>query len=346
MQTSKSFPLFNLVLSGACLGAAWSGISLPAQAGQTVTMQSHSESHSEFRTESQTGKLATDSAPIGQTQTGATIPQTAGIVISLPGNLTVDVGQKQDYPLTVPLAQPLFDTAGNEVVPANSPVVIKLKPEQGGARIVAEAIVVRGQIVAVQAATAVIPGNTITQTEGADVARQNSAVYGNLFGSILGAAAPTAHKADAFDQGGMIGGALGILSGMGAPKSLRVVQLPQGSVYVLTLQAPVVLPTFARPTAGNQTSENQAAANQPANGEQVAVAPAQFDFKTVLDYSKGLEAVMAAYQNGQISQDEARRVIVAANDYATTVLSPKLYPPAGVRNRVAQMFGFRYAIDL
>jgi hypothetical protein len=303
----QSRTLLNLALTLSLCGA----VALPAVAEPTVMVKA---------------------------QSGVTIPQTAGIVISLPGNLTVDVGQKQDYPLTVPLVQPLFDTAGNEVVAANSPVVIKLKPEDRGARIVAEAIVVRGQIVPIQAMTAVIPGNTITQAEGAEVARQNSAVYGNLFGSVMGAAAPTARKADAFDQGGMIGGAIGILSGLGSPKNVRVVQLPQGSVYVLTLQAPVVLPTLAiapKPTDSAQSSQS----SQASPSSQAS----QFDFKTLLDYSKGLETVIAAYQNGQISQDDARRVIVAADAYAAS-LSPKLYPPAGLRNRIYEMFKFSYAI--
>ncbi len=309
----KSRAMFNLALTLSLVG----GVTLPAIAEPTVMVRS----------------AATNSA---------TIPQTAGIVLSLPGNLTVDVGQKQDYPLTVPLAQPLFDTAGNEVVPVNSPVVIKLKPEDRGARIVAESIVVRGQIVPVQAMTAVIPGNTITQAEGAEVARQNSAVYGNLFGSVMGAVAPTSRKADAFDQGGMIGGAIGILSGLGEPKGIRVVQLPQGSVYVLTLQAPVVLTGLA--IAPKPAEVTQPTPSSPTQSQAQSQGQSQFNFKTVLDYSQGLEAVITAYQSGKISKEDARQVIVAADAYATNTLSPKLYPPAGLRNRIAQLFGFSYAI--
>ncbi len=271
------------------------------------------------------------------TNSGNFIPQTAGVVISLPGAITVDVGQKQDYPLTVPLAQPLFNMQGEEIVPANSPVSIKLRPENGGARIVAEAIVVRGQLVKIQAMTDIIPGNTITQQSGADRARENSGVFGNLFGAVMGAAAPESRKASAFDQGGMIGGAVGILSGLTSPKNLRVVQLPQGSVYVLSLQAPIALPALASaPAAAPQTppAAPQSAANQP-----------QFDFKTVLDYSKGIEGVIKGFKQGQLSQSEARRVILAADQYATQTLTPRLYPPAGIRRQVAQLFDFTYEID-
>lgn len=263
------------------------------------------------------------------TRQGTMIPQTAGVVIKLPAAVTVDVGQKQDYPMTVPLAQPLLDLQGNEVVPMNTPVTIKLKPENGGAKIVAESIVVRGQIVAIQATSAVIPGNTITQQSGADRARENSGVLGNLFGAVMGATAGESRKASAFDQGGMIGGAIGILSGMTSPKNIRIVQLPADSVYVLTLQAPISLPTIA---VAPQTESVQA--SQP-----------QFDFHNITDYSKGLEQVINGFKQGQLSQVEARRVVVSADQYATTKLTSKLYPPAGLRRQVAQLFDYTYGID-
>ncbi len=263
------------------------------------------------------------------TRQSTMIPQTAGVVIKLPAAVTVDVGQKQDYPMTVPLAQPLLDLQGNEVVPMNTPVTIKLKPENGGAKIVAESIVVRGQIVAIQAVSAVIPGNTITQQSGADRARENSGVLGNLFGAVMGATARESHKASAFDQGGMIGGAIGILSGITSPKNIRIVQLPADSIYVLTLQAPISLPTIA---AAPQTESVQA--SQP-----------QFDFHNITDYSKGLEQVINGFRQGQLSQAEARRVVVSADQYATTKLTSKLYPPAGLRRQVAQLFDYTYGID-
>lgn len=265
---------------------------------------------------------------------GTLIPQTAGVIIKLPGAVNVDVGQKQDYPLTVPLAQPLLDLQGNEVVPANTPVSIKLKPENGGARIVAESIVVKGQIVAIQASTAVIPGNTIEQVSSTERARENSGMLGNLFGAVMGATAPKARKAEMFDQGGMIGGAIGILSGMGSPKNVRVVQLPAESVYVLQLQAPISLPMIATAPQPASDSASQSSSAQPA-----------FNFRNVIEYSQGIENVIKAFKQGQLSQAEARRMITAADQYATQTLTPQLYPPAGLRRQVAQLFDYRYALD-
>ena len=266
------------------------------------------------------------------TRQGTLIPQTAGVIIKLPGAVNVDVGQKQDYPLTVPLAQPLFDLYGNEVVPVNTPVSIKLKPENGGARIVAESIVVRGQIVSIQATTAVVPGHTIEQMSGAERARENSGVFGNLVGAVMGATAPSGRKAEMFDQGGMIGGAIGILSGMGSPKNVRVVQLPAESVYVLQLQAPIALPMVT-------------AVSQPQQPVQQTTEEVKFNFRNVVQYSEGLENVIKAFKQGQLSQAEARRLVSAADQYATQTLTPKLFPPAGLRRQVAQLFDYGYEID-
>jgi len=274
---------------------------------------------------------------VSSTQSGTMIPQTAGVVIKLPGAVNVDVGQKQDYPLTVPLAQPLMDSQGNEVVPQNTPVSVKLKPENGGARIVAESIVIKGQIVPIQAMTAVIPGNTIEQVSGAERARENSGVFGNLLGSVMGATARTNRSADMFEKGGMIGGTIGILSGMTSPKNVRVVQLPTDSVYVLSLQAPIALPTVVT------APQPQREVGAPQGTSQTQ--PLQFNFRNSTDYNQGIESVIKGFKQGQISQAEARRVIVAADQYATTTLTPKLYPLVGIRRQVGQLFDYTYAID-
>ncbi len=174
------------------------------------------------------------------------IPATAAIVVQLPQNLVVDVGQNQEHPTTVPLAQPIYDMQGNELVPAQSPVSIKVKPENGGARLVATSIVVRGQIVMLQAATDVIPGRTITEKSANQMARENSAVFGNLGGSVGGLFGGLSRRADNFELGGMIGSGIGILSGMGGAKDFRVVEFNSGMVYVLQMQAPVTLPSYVK----------------------------------------------------------------------------------------------------
>jgi hypothetical protein len=211
--------LFNVVLTLSLVGTA----ALPGMA-QTVVNSSPAM------------MPTTMSSP----SSGIVIPQTSGVIVAFPAAVTVDAGKKEEYPLTLPLAQALLDSNGNVVVPENTPVSIKLKPINKGAQIIAESLVVGGQIVPIKATSPVIPGSVITQMKGNDKAIESGAVYGRLAGSVFGFMGKG--DPDKFDQGAMIGSALGMLSGLKTPEKVRVVQIPQGSIFVLTLQSPINLP--------------------------------------------------------------------------------------------------------
>jgi hypothetical protein len=74
-----------------------------------------------------------------------------------------------------------------------------------------------------------------------DKAIENGAVAGRLGGSVMG----TIGKGDPekFDRGAMFGNAFGMLLGLVRPKETDwILQIPQDTVHVLTLQAPI---TFA-----------------------------------------------------------------------------------------------------
>ncbi|MBE9177054.1 hypothetical protein IQ268_00500 [Oculatella sp. LEGE 06141] len=168
-----------------------------------------------------------------------TIPQSTAVIVSFPASVVVDVGQDQDYPLTLPLAQAIFDDQGNLVVPENTPVSVLLKPVDGGVEIAAQSLVVAGQIVPIDAASPMIPGTTVTHMRANDRAVENGAVWGRILGSGFGFM--NQGNPDQFDRGAMLGSAVGALAGLRNPENTRIVQIPQGSVYVLSLQAPVVL---------------------------------------------------------------------------------------------------------
>jgi len=244
-----------------------------------------------------------------------------------PAEVTVDVGQKQEYPLTVPLAQPVQDIQGNVVVPEGTAVSIKIKPVKGGGQIVAEFLLINSQVVPVQASSSVIPGFTITHKSANQKAVENRSVFGSLLGSAMGFAGgrDPGRTADGFDRGAMLGSTIGIVSGLTSPENTRLVRIPQGSVYVLPLQAPLRLSIAGPP--------------------QPTAAGPQFRFRSAHEYSLGLEKVLQAYQNRELSQKEALNLIAAANTYATTQLSAKLYPPLGQRQRIQQLFDFTYEID-
>ncbi|MBD2210988.1 hypothetical protein H6G27_14000 [Nostoc linckia FACHB-104] len=168
-----------------------------------------------------------------------TIPQDTAIIVSFPASITVDVGQKKDYPLTLPLASAIKDAQGNIVAPENTPVTIVLKPTEGGAKIVAQSLVINGRIVSIKASSQMIPGTTITQKRANDKAVENGSVWGRLTGSTLGFISNG--DPEQFDRGAMLGSAIGLVTGLRSAENTRIVQIPQSSVYVLSLEAPIQL---------------------------------------------------------------------------------------------------------
>ncbi|HEY9637819.1 MAG TPA: hypothetical protein V6D14_30785 [Coleofasciculaceae cyanobacterium] len=95
---------------------------------------------------------------------------------------------------------------------------------------------------------------------------------------------------------------------------------------------------------------------------------APFTFKSVSEYGNCLEdllrlyedkerfgqqgrlsncsaEVFQAYSNNGLPKEQALQLIKTADFYATSLLNPKLYPPLGLRRRIAQSFGFIYEID-
>jgi hypothetical protein len=168
-----------------------------------------------------------------------TIPQDTAIIVSFPAPVTVDVGQKKDYPLTLPLASAIKDAQGNVVVPENTPVTIVLKPTDGGAKIVAQSLVINGRIVSIKASSQMIPGTTITHKRANDKAVENGSVWGRLTGSTLGFLSNG--DPEQFDRGAMLGSAIGLVTGLRSAENTRIVQIPQSSVYVLSLEAPIQL---------------------------------------------------------------------------------------------------------
>ncbi|MBD2690851.1 hypothetical protein [Anabaena catenula] len=166
-----------------------------------------------------------------------TIPQDTAIIVSFPAPVTVDVGQKKDYPLTVPLSSPIKDGQGNVIAPENTPVTIVLKPAEGGAKIVAQSLVINGRIVAIKASSQIIPGTTITHKRANDKAVENGSIWGRIGGSTLGFLGQG--DPEQFDRGAMLGSAVGLVSGLRSAENTRIVQIAQSSVFVLSLDAPI-----------------------------------------------------------------------------------------------------------
>lgn len=254
----------------------------------------------------------------------STIPASTALTVTFPNNMVVNAKKKQDYPMTLFLAQPVFDTQGNQVIPANSPIAAKMKPTKGGAHIIAESLVINGRVVAVQASSPLIPSFSVTKRGSYESAHQGSSMLANVSGGITGGATGNNR---AFNRASMFGGGLGALVGMATPKKHKVVEIPAGSVYVLTLEAPIFV-------SGSSQAAPPQTAPQP-----------EFQFKTEQEYSAGLGQLLRAYQQGQFSAAQVLDRVRAADTYATTQLPMPLFPPVAQRQLVKQLIGFEYAID-
>lgn len=95
----------------------------------------------------------------------------------------------------------------------------------------------------------------------------------------------------------------------------------------------------------------------------------QFNFTRLSDYDNCLSDVIRFYQDTEIfwqqgrlsncvddtfqanaknglTKEQALAIIEAADKYATTLLSPPLYPLYGIRRKINKEFGFVYKIDM
>ena len=193
---------------------------------------------------------------------GVTISQSTAIVVGFPQGLEIDAKQKESQSLTLPLAQPITDSYGNELVSAGSLVSVKIVPEdKKGVYIVAESIIAGGQLIPVKASSSKIASVKIKVKTAKDQARENRAVFGNLGGNVAVALTNTnSESASAATKdattGAAVGNALGMVTGLLSAEHVYIVRIPQGSVYVLELDAPITLPSTVA-TAKNSHSSHE-----------------------------------------------------------------------------------------
>ncbi|MBD1858771.1 MULTISPECIES: hypothetical protein [Leptolyngbya] len=167
-----------------------------------------------------------------------TIPAMSAIAIAFPADLTLTADTEQTT--TLFLAQPIFDEAGNEIAPKGALLSARLKPGKGGVSVMADFLVIRGRTVPIQASSVLIPGQTVTVQSGLDRAREASQVGGRLVGTAFGAG--NINDVDGIKKGALAGTGIGLVYGLLSPKKATVVKIPQGSMYILTLQSAVTLP--------------------------------------------------------------------------------------------------------
>ena len=228
----------KILLSLATCISLLGSVSLPvlAETSPAETENIQTEAETSEQTSDSTSQ-PTSSAPLKN----AILPKNTAIIVSFPAEMTIDVTEKQDFPLTVLLSAAIKDSQGNVLVPQNSPVSVILKPTGKGAKIIANYIVANGQVFAIKASSPVIPGTKIVHKTGHEKAEDNGNVWGKIGGSAFGFA--SGGKAEESERGSMLGRTVGLVSGLNSPKKSRVVKISENSIYVLSLQEAVKLST-------------------------------------------------------------------------------------------------------
>lgn len=117
----------------------------------------------------------------------------------------------------------------------------------------------------------------------------------------------------------------------------------------------------------SETSREASNSNSEPLNREVETQEIVFDFDNSYDYSTCLDNILLAYENRQLelqqstknecsnnilntfgnhlSEDVTLDLIESADSYATQDLDIKLYPPFGLRRRVAINLGYVYDID-
>jgi hypothetical protein len=304
-----------------------------------------------------------------QNKQSVSLPQSTSIVVAFPREMQFKVDDDEVQPATLVLAQPILDNVGNVIVPADSIVQASIVPadDEDTVQIQATAIVTPSLTISVQAYSSDIPTQRIRRPDADDrQAREDASIERGIANAGLietgltiddsgnnlqAAMAAGMQRAARTRQLSQFGRAIGSLF---RSNNMDVASIPRGSVWVLTLQAPVTVSIpvgtasapvpsqLASPSSG--TNQNPAIV-QSSGPTRDSSTVTEFKFRNVRQYSETVEQILASQQQGQLSLEEAQAMVASADRFATTQLTPQLYPLAGVRQRVTEMLGFTYALD-
>ena len=155
---------------------------------------------------------------------GRIIPASSAIVVTVPNDVQLDAGGVTS--ITLVLSRAIFDKDGMEIAPINSLISARVIPDNGGIKIVADSLVLRGKHIRLQASTIAYRGETITTTSG--ISKADS--FGNI-GEVL--LRPFGSDVS------IVGRGFGTIVGLLSPERQTIVRIPLGTIFVLSLQAEI-----------------------------------------------------------------------------------------------------------
>lgn len=234
--------IFSLTLALSTLA-----ITSSAQAGNqqpTTSQMSPSETapstHSSPSPDSaQTNRNSWDSSTSIKQQ----IPQSAAIVAGVPRTIEFNASQEQGYPISLQLLQPLRNSKGQVAISKNAVISAQIQPTETGARLVTESIIVQGRTIPVKATSQTIPGREVKVKDRFQEAKQKQQTFGRLGHSVVGVVGGGSGQSQ--KMGGLVGSAVGLVSGMTSSDEIQLVAIQQGSTFVLTLDEAIELPPMS-----------------------------------------------------------------------------------------------------
>lgn len=191
---------------------------------------------------------APPTAPLSSTEeSNITIPNDSALVVFFPNEFRLSsqrkAKQQYDLPLVLPLVQPILDEQGNLAIPARSLVSALVTPVEGGIYIRANAVIVGGKVIPIEATGTFIPMQN-SPDDFYNYATKPPSVLNNITTNLL---SWSTSAEEVFGQDGSIalGAGLALVNGLTTPKSLTpppTVNIPQGTVHILTLTTPLEMP--------------------------------------------------------------------------------------------------------
>lgn len=191
------------------------------------------------------------------------LPVSTALTLAFVSDTVFEVGSAQEYPVTLMTVEALKDTYGNSVVPDGAPVRGKLVSAAGGVKLVAVEIIVGGKGIPLQTSDVFIPARKVVTKSTNERAKDKQKFGGNMGQTIGDLISPDDEKT--VQQATAAGALLGLFFGSGGADTTEVVQIPNKSVYILTLKDPMTLTRVAaRPAQSAPPQVPQATAYVPA----------------------------------------------------------------------------------
>jgi hypothetical protein len=168
----------------------------------------------------------------------ALIPEASAIIVAFPSEISLDPKRKVDFPITLILINPIYDSDGNIAIPEKSLVNARIKVTKAGDSIVVTGFIIGGRLIPINSNEILVPSQKknedYTYQYQPSPSRLNN-VLTNLSSYQLSSAFLSETNTN-FQS--YVGAGLALASGLTAPRPKAIpgrVVIPQGTIYISSL---------------------------------------------------------------------------------------------------------------